>query len=119
MEKGAAMYECQRVGKPIYVKEEVTLADALGGGIGLDNKYTFQMTRELVDDIVLVSESDIEEGIRHAYWKEYQILEGSGAVAIAALIAKKVRPNGSTLALMCGSNIDLSLHHKIISKRLT
>ena len=54
MERGAAMYQCQKAGKPIFVEEEKTLADALGGGIGLDNKYTFKMTRELVDDIVLV-----------------------------------------------------------------
>ena len=53
--------------------------------------------------------------MKHAYWKESEILEGSGAVAIAALISKKVCPTKPTVALMCGSNIDLKVHHKIIS----
>ena len=38
-----------RAGKPLPVAELPTLADALGGGIGLDNRYTFAMVRDLVD----------------------------------------------------------------------
>jgi threonine dehydratase len=90
MERGAAMY-------------------------GLDNAYTFAMTRELVDDIVLVTEAEIAAGIRHAYWQEHQIIEGSGAVGIAALLAGKVRPKGLTAVLLSGGNIDMGLHHRIVS----
>lgn len=115
MERGAAMYQCQQVGKPIFVEEMTTLADSLGGGIGLDNAYTFAMTRDLVDDIVLVSELEIAQAIRHAYWKESQIVEGSGSVAMAALLSGKIRPEGPTLALVSGGNIDMRLHHRIIS----
>ena len=115
MERGAAMYESQKAGRPIFVREEKTIADALGGGIGLDNKYTFRMVQDLVDDIILVSESEIISGVKHAYWEEKQIVEGSGAVAIAALLSKKIIPKETTVALMCGSNIDLKSHHKIIS----
>ena len=61
------------------------------------------------------SESEIISGIKHAYWQERQIVEGSGAVSIAALISRKISPKGTTVALMCGSNIDLNTHHKIIS----
>ncbi len=109
------MYACQKAGKPIAVPELSTLADSLGGGIGLDNAYTFQMTRDLVDDIVLVSEAEIAAAIRHAYWQEHQIIEGSGSVGIAALLAGKVRPNGETALLLSGGNIDMALHHRIVS----
>ncbi len=115
MERGAAMYECQKAGQPIFVEELTTLADSLGGGIGLDNTYTFEMTHALVDDIVLVSEAEIAQAIRHAYWQENQIVEGSGSVAIAALLSGKVRPDGPTLALVSGCNIDMALHHRIVS----
>ncbi|WYK20093.1 pyridoxal-phosphate dependent enzyme [Roseovarius sp. W115] len=115
MERGAAMYACQKAGKPIAVPELSTLADSLGGGIGLNNAYTFQMTRDLVDDIVLVSEAEIAAAIRHAYWQEHQIIEGSGSVGIAALLAGKVRPNGETVLLLSGGNIDMALHHRIVS----
>lgn len=115
MERGAAMYECQRAGKPMLVPEVATLADSLGGGIGLDNTYTFAMTRDLVDEIVLVSEAEIAGAIRHAYWQESQIIEGSGSVGIAALLTGKVKPEGPTAILLSGGNIDMTLHHRIIS----
>lgn len=115
MERGAAMYECQKAGKPMPVPELATLADSLGGGIGLDNAYTFAMTRDLVNDIVLVSEAEIAQAIRHAYWHEHQLIEGSGSVGIAALLTGKVRPKGPTALLLSGGNIDMGLHHRIVS----
>lgn len=115
MERGAAMHECLKAGKPIHVEEMKTLADSLGGGIGLDNQYTFAMTRDLVDATITVSEQQIAEAIRHAYWEERQIIEGSGSVGIAALLADKVNVVGPTVCLVSGANIDLALHHRIIS----
>ena len=115
MDRGAAMYEAQKAGKPIFVTEEESLADALTGGIGLDNKYTFQLTKQLVDEIVLVSEKEIADGIHYAYWRESQIVEGAGAVAIASLLNKKFKPNGPSVALMCGRNINMEKHFNLIS----
>ena len=117
MDRGAAMYEAQKAGKPIFVKEKESLADALTGGIGIDNKYTFQLTKQLVDEIVLVSEKEIADGIRHAYWRESQIVEGAGAVAIASLLNKKFKPNGPSVALMCGRNINMEKHFSLISAK--
>jgi threonine dehydratase len=115
MQRGAAMYECLQAGKPMLVEEQATLADSLGGGIGVDNQYTFKMVRELVDDFVLVSEVEIAEAIRHAYWQERQIIEGSGAVGIAALLSGRVVAEGPTVVLLSGGNIDMALHQRIIS----
>ena len=115
MERGAAMYESIQAGKPVRVDELATLADSLGGGIGLDNRYTFPMVRDLVDDIVLVTESEIAAAVRHSYWEERQIVEGSGSVGIAALLSGKVIPTGPTAVILSGGNIDMQLHHRIIS----
>ena len=114
MERGAAMVQCQKAGKPIHVEELATLADSLGGGIGLENRYTFAMVRDLVDDLVLVSEAEIATAIRHAYWAERQIIEGSGAVGIAALMAGRIADPGVTVAVLSGGNIDIDLHYRII-----
>ncbi|MES0828378.1 hydroxyectoine utilization dehydratase EutB [Ruegeria sp. SCP11] len=114
MERGAAMYECLKVGKPVQVEEKATLADSLGGGIGLDNAYTFEMTKALVDEVVLVSEEEIAAAIRHAYFEERQIIEGSGSVGIAALLAGKIEHPGHCAALVSGQNIDMGLHKRII-----
>ena len=115
MERGAAMYECIKAGQYVEVEELPTLADSLGGGIGANNQYTFNIVRGLVDEYVLVSETEIAEAIRHAYWKERQVLEGSGSVAIAAVLSGKLKPKGKTVLFCCGGNIDMSVHHRIIS----
>jgi threonine dehydratase len=101
-------------GRPIEVEEKETLADSLGGGIGLDNRLTFAMCRDLLDDLVLLSEDEIAAGVRHAYEQEQEIAEGAGAVGIAALLAGKVRPKGPTVAVLSGRNIAMDLHRAIV-----
>ena len=114
MERGCAMYQSQKAGRPVPVEELPSLADGLGGGIGLDNRYTFAMVRDLVDELLLVSEEEIADAIRHAYFEERQVIEGSGAVGIAALLAGKVRRPGVTAAVVSGGNIDMALHARLI-----
>jgi threonine dehydratase len=115
MARGAAMKASLDAGRPVLVEELPTLADSLGGGIGLDNRLTFKMVRDLVDDVVLLSEEEIAVGIRHAYTQEREIVEGAGAVGIAALLAGKVRVHGPAVVLLSGRNIDMNLHRSIIS----
>jgi len=115
MERGAAMHACLKAGEPVQVEELATLADSLGGGIGLENQLTFAMTRDLVDDIILVSETEIAAAIRHVYWQERQIIEGSGSVGVAALLTKKIESSGPIAAILSGGNIDMKQHHRIIS----
>jgi threonine dehydratase len=115
MERGAAMDECQKAGKPIEVEELPTLADSLGGGIGLANRYTFAMVRDLVDDVVLVSEQRIADAIRFAYRQEQQVVEGAGVVGIAALSAGLIPDPGVTAIVLSGRNIDMARHADIVA----
>jgi threonine dehydratase len=114
MERGCAMYQSQKAGRPVQVEELPTLADALGGGIGLDNRYTFVMVRDLVDELLLVGEEQIADAIRHAYFEEKQVIEGSGAVGIAALRAGLVEAPGVAAVVVSGCNIDMALHARLI-----
>lgn len=115
MENGAAMHASLAAGAPVQVPEVASLADSLGGGIGLDNAHTFAMVRDLVDEIVLLSEAEIAEGIRHAYWQEGEVIEGGGAVGLAAVLAGKVAADGPTVILLTGRNIDPRLHFAVLS----
>lgn len=115
MERGAAMHASLAAGRPVEVRELPTLADSLGGGIGLGNRHTFAMVRALVDDVVLLTEAEIAAGIHHCYWHERQIVEGSGAVGVAALLAGKIALEGPTMLLLSGGNIDMALHHRVVS----
>ncbi|MGX5846170.1 hydroxyectoine utilization dehydratase EutB [Mesorhizobium sp. PL10] len=114
MARGAAMKASLEAGRPVEVEELPTLADSLGGGIGLDNRLTFAMCRELLDDVVLLSEDEIAAGIRDAYEHEREIVEGAGAVGIGALLAGKVKANGPVVVLLSGRNIDMNTHRKIV-----
>jgi len=115
MERGAAMHASLRAGRPVLVEEVETLADSLGGGIGLDNRLTFRMVRDLLDGVILLTETEIAAGIRHAFVTDGEVVEGAGAVGIAALLARKVEVRGPTVALLSGRNIDLKRFHEIVS----
>jgi threonine dehydratase len=115
MERGAAMATSLAAGRPVQVEELATLADSLGGGIGLANRVTFPMVRDLVDDVVLLGEPEIAAGVRHCYWQERQVVEGAGAVGVAVILAGRVRLRGPTMLLLSGANIDMRLHHRIVS----
>lgn len=115
MERGAAMVACLAAGKPVAVEELETLADSLGGGIGLANRYTFGMVRELVDETVLLTEREIAEGIAHAYKEEREVIEGAAAVGIGALLAGKFVPKGPTAIVLSGKNIDMGVHGRIVA----
>ena len=116
MERGAAMKASIDAGHPVQVNEHRSFADSLGGGIGLSNLWTFPMCKALLDDVVLVSENEIAAGIRHAYQCEREIIEGAGAVGIAALLSGKLSDvKGPIAAILSGGNIDMSLHRKVVN----
>jgi len=111
---GPAMHDSLKAGRPVPVEELPTLADSLGGGIGLDNRLTFAMVRKLVDAVILVEEAEIAAAIRHAYAEERQIVEGGAAVGIAALLREGNPAWGTTVVLLSGGNIDMALHARIV-----
>jgi len=117
--RGPAMHESLKAGRPVPVEELPTLADSLGGGIGLVNRLTFAMVRALVDQVILVEEAEIAGAIRHAYAEERQIVEGGAAVGIAALLREGKPAWGTTVVLLSGGNsggnIDMALHRRIVA----
>ena len=116
MEQGAAMYQSVRAGRPVDVEEAPSLADSLGGGIGLDNRYTFELIRALVDDYVLVTEAEIARAMRHLYRNERVIAEGGGAVAVAAVLADKVSGlSGNVVCVVSGGNADMTVFTRIVA----
>ncbi len=109
-----AMYRSIVAGHPVAVVEEPSLADSLLGGIGLENRYTFTLIRDWVDEISLLSESEIAAGMLHALQTERQLLEGGGSVGIGALLANKLQPvksgeaDGPLVIIASGGNVELA-----------
>jgi threonine dehydratase len=106
MAERAVMAASLQRGGPVEMEEATTLADSLQGGIGLNNRYTFTLVRDLVDEIVLVSEDRIWQAMLWAFNNHGLVLEGAGAVGIAALMSDMIDP-GARVAVVCtGQNIE-------------
>lgn len=116
MDRGAAMHESLRQGTPIEVPEVETLADSLQGGISLENRYTFEMTRDLVDDVVLVTEEELATAMAHAVVSERLILEGAGAAPISALLFRDRDLFGDRIALIAsGAMVDPEVLLRVVA----
>jgi len=115
MENGAAMYQSIKQNKPSQVKEFISLADSLQGGIGLSNKYSFKLCQKYLDDIILVSEQEIYKALQEVYYMDNIICEGACVVGVAALMNNRVKNlEGLTSTIITGKNIDLDLHKNIM-----
>ena len=115
MENGAAMYQSIKDNKPSQVKEFISLADSLQGGIGLSNKYSFKLCQKYLDDIILVSEQEIYKALQEVYYVDNITCEGACVVGVAALMNKKIKNlQGLTSTIITGKNIDPNLHKNII-----
>ena len=106
IERGAAMAASMSAGRPVPVEELPTLADALAGGIGEDNRFTLALCREWVEDVVLVSEEEVCRAMQSLFRERAIIAEGAGAVGVAALLAGKLKIAGPTVVVVTGRNLD-------------
>ena len=116
MDRGAAMQASIEAGRPVEVEEVESLADSLGGGIGLDNRLSFALCRDLLDDVILVSEEEIYRAMQALYFEERMVAEGACVVGIAALMAGKLpRPNGPIATIITGRNVDMAVFTRVVT----
>jgi threonine dehydratase len=108
MERAAVMAASLDAGHPVDLPEEPTLADSLQGGIGLDNATSFPILAALLDEVVLIDEQAIWDGMRFAFDEHRLVLEGGGAVGIAALLhgAVDVSEDGHVVIVASGANAE-------------
>jgi len=113
MDRGAAMAASLEAGRPVAVEEVASLADSLGGGIGLANRWTFELCRRLVDEVILLDEAEIYRGMRALFREDRIVCEGGCAVGAAALIAGKLALDGPTALIISGRNVDMDQFAKV------
>ena len=109
------MYESMRTNKMVEMDTQPTLADTCAGGIDLDS-ITLYLCRRYVDEIVLLTEKEIEASIRLLFEQHRLVTEGSGALSIGGLLKRKERFKGKkVVAVVCGRNVNLEVFKKIIA----
>jgi len=99
-----------RAGHPVEAPEAETIAEALSGGIGRPNRLTFSWVQEAVDVHCSVSEEAIRRAIRYAAEQLGLVVEGGGAVGLAALLNGALvdvvsQWTGPVVVILSGSNI--------------
>ncbi len=116
MDRGAAMQASLLAGRPVEVDEVPSLADSLGGGIGLANRLTFPLCRDLLDDVVLVTEEEIYRAMQTLYYEDRIVAEGACVVGIAAVQAGRVALGAGPVAtVITGRNLDMALFTRVVT----
>lgn len=118
MERGAAMHASLHAGRPVEVEEKPSLADSLGGGIGLENRLSFPLCRAHLDDVVLVSEEAIYRALQTIYYEDRIVCEGACVVGIAALQTGALGEiKGPVATIITGRNLDMRVHADVMQGR--
>ena len=98
-----------------YPQGSSTIAEGIA--VGTPGKITQAIIRERVDDLLLVDEGDIEQAVLMLLEIEKTLVEGAGAVGLAALLCHPARFAGKRVGLvLCGGNIDPLLLADIIER---
>ena len=93
-----------------------TICEGLAGGFGI---VPFRIAKDLIDEVVLVSEEETRAAIFALLEAEQLVVEGSGAVGVAALLFDKVDLKGrKVVAVISGGNIDADLLFEIMGECL-
>jgi threonine dehydratase len=78
----------------------------------------FAIIREMVDEIVTVTDDDIARALLVLLERAKLVVEPAGAAAVAAILTGKVTNTGVTVAILSGGNIDPQVMERIISRGL-
>jgi threonine dehydratase len=111
--EGAAKFaRALEAGRPVTLDHTDSLADGLLPlSIG---ELPFRVLSGKVREAVQVSEADIVAGVRFLYQEAGLSVEPSGAVTTAALLSRRIRPTGPTVAVLSGGNVDPGLLQRLV-----
>lgn len=116
-ENSQVLYECIRAGRIIYVPESYTLSESTAGGVE-PGSITFELARKAIHRSVLVSEPAILDAMLWARQRDWTI-EGSAAVALAALFQESRRYEGkSVVVVFCGGNLSPEVESRVNEVRV-
>ncbi|MPN28587.1 hypothetical protein SDC9_176029 [bioreactor metagenome] len=83
----------------------------------MDNKYTFDITREFVDETIQVSEEEIAKGIAYVMENHHMIVEGASATGIAlAMREGYIKPGSNVAIIVTGCGIPMSHVKRIVNE---
>ena len=112
-----SMYNAIHAGKREPLSSVSTIADGIA--VKKPGELTFEMVKQYVDDIALVTEDEIAAAILALIEKQKMIAEGAGAVSVAAAMFHKFPLEGKkVVSIISGGNIDVTSLSRVIDRGL-
>ncbi|WP_454119574.1 threonine ammonia-lyase [Microbacterium lacticum] len=115
-ENSAAYPSSLAAGEPLTVETTPTIADGIA--VARPGDLTFEVIRELVDEVVTVTDDDIARALLNLLERAKQVVEPAGAVGVAAILAGKIQASGPTAVILSGGNIDPLLLQRVVAHGL-
>lgn len=114
----SSMYESLRHHRIISTKSSDTFADGIA--VKKVGEITYDLCEKYVDRIVLVNEDEINQAVLFGLEKLHLMIEGAGAVGLAALLNKKIplKSTDKVINIVSGGNIDITLASTLIESGL-
>ena len=111
-----SMYESIKQNTRTMIGGEKTIADGIA--VKIPGELTFEIVKNLIDDIVLVDDNEITKAMFLLMERMKFVVEPAGAVGLAYLISKKPSPGKKVVAVLAGGNVDMYLLGQIVDKGL-
>jgi len=92
-------------GHLVRIEVQPSLADGLTGNLDPET-VTLDIVRQVVDEIVVVDESDLRAALAGVVTHEHLVIEGAAAAGPAALLSGKVKPGANVAVVLTGANVD-------------
>ena len=105
-----------RQGKPVPVDSAITIADGIA--VKRPGEITLPLVERWIDEIVVVAEDDVGEAMVFLLERAKLVVEGAGAVGVAALLSEVVETSGAgtTVVILSGGNVDAGLLAEIVRR---
>jgi threonine dehydratase len=105
-------------GEAVTVESAVTIADGIS--VKRPGELTLPLVRKWVDEVVVVEEDDVGEAIVFLLERAKLVVEGAGAVGVAALLSGRIAPTGGpVVVVLSGGNVDAGLLAEIVRRHET
>ncbi|KZE91361.1 threonine ammonia-lyase [Microbacterium sp. TNHR37B] len=103
-------------GEPVTIETTPTIADGIA--VARPGAAPFEVIRDLVDEVVTVTDDDIARALLVLLERAKQVVEPAGAVGVAAILSGKVVASGPTVVILSGGNIDPLLLQRVVAHGL-
>ena len=113
-----SMHESMKHGKVTSAFNDTTIADGIA--VKTPGDITFEIIKELVDEVIVVEEAEIAQGMLFLMEHQKVVAEGSGAVSTAAVLTGKYVPekDENVVCVISGGNVDVNTVYRVIGTAL-